>query len=239
MTVATPLLFGGCLRTRAQMNNPDQIETQAAAPDEGQPAQAPQRGGYELDEIKNEITHLTGRIEELERSKDENSKENKKSVSQEELKAELKKIQNQLSTLEEKDKQFEDALSRIKNAPVLGEIPELFEKGKTKYHGGDFEGAIASFTAYLKNPRVKNAQEAYYLRGESQFALKQYKQAVTDFSKIYEDFPSSKFMAQSILKLAQSLEALGHKEEAKGLYQECADKFPKTSEGKKAKSKLR
>ena len=43
----------------------------------------------------------------------------------------------------------------------------------------------------------------------------------------------------ALLKIGQSFEALGMKEDAKGFYQELTDKFPKSPEAAKAKKKVK
>src|ERR1035437_9470986 len=66
MALAFAFSLSGCLKTRAQLRDdeaPVHNKTEPLAP----------VGGYALDEVKSEITRLSGRIEDLERaSKTEN-----------------------------------------------------------------------------------------------------------------------------------------------------------------------
>ncbi len=54
-----------------------------------------------------------------------------------------------------------------------------------------------------------------------------------------EKFPKSKRVPVTLLKIAQSFEALGMADDARGFYQELVEKFPKSSEAKKAKARLK
>jgi TolA-binding protein len=46
-------------------------------------------------------------------------------------------------------------------------------------------------------------------------------------------------MPEALYKIGVSFEALGSKDDAKGFYQLLIDKFPKSSQAKKVKSKLK
>src|SRR5262249_38097999 len=54
----------GCLKTRAQLKGEQDQSGDAAQDDTGKPMPAP-KGNYELEEIKAEVTRLSGRLDEL------------------------------------------------------------------------------------------------------------------------------------------------------------------------------
>ena len=85
----------------------------------------------------------------------------------------------------------------------------------------------------------KEAEEATFLRGESQYKKQQYTKAIVDYSRFSEKYPKSPYHPKALLKIAESFVALGKKEEAKAFYSELTDKFPKTAEGMLAKKRMK
>lgn len=229
LTVLTVML-SGCLKTRAQLREDgDDNTTQASAPTPVQNSQAGSR--YAIDEIKSELTRLTGKIEDVERNQKQNNNDGNKE--------DIKKLENRIAELEQAQANILEAVKKLQDQPVLIDTKELFDKGKDQFEAGKFEDAVETFTQYLKNSKAKKTEEATYLRGEAYYNLKQYKKAIVDLSKFPEKYTKSKRMPAALYKIALAFEAMNMKEDAKGFYQELYDKYPKSPEGKKAKSKLK
>lgn len=226
----------GCLKTRAQLkDDPDDREV-ASKPVPAQVQDVQPKGEYVIDEIKSEITRLTGRVEDLERT----AHQQQKAANDPKEKEEVQQLHRRIEELERAQAEMLEALKKLQtSAPAAAENTDAFEKGKASLKAGNLEAAVESFTSYLKYPKAKNAEEATFLRGEAYFGLKQHKKAIIDFSKFPEKFTKSKRLPAALLKIGQSFEALGMKEDAKGFYQELVDKFPKAPEAKKAKAKLK
>src|SRR6185295_6027697 len=115
---------------------------------------------------------------------------------------------------------------------------EAFDKGKTAFDAGQHDAAIEHLTAYLKVPKAKKAEDAHFMRGESYFATKQYKQAIADYAKFPEKYNKSKRMPAVLFRIAQSFEKMGMKSDAQGFYAELVEKYPKSAEAKKARAKV-
>src|ERR1700733_553319 len=97
---AMSLSFSGCLKTRAQLKDDSDNRGEASRPGPAQPVQdVHPQGQYVLDEIKDEITRLTGRIEDLERSQRESSS-HPRGVDKEELRKLEERISEKISLLE-------------------------------------------------------------------------------------------------------------------------------------------
>ncbi len=248
----------GCLRTRMKVRDGDFYDSTpatASAPSSGESAAAAASSSYVIDEMKAEIARLTGRIEELERQKAAQSS----APQQDAHTGVLKAIEERVVELEKTQLEILERMkgsggqsshtgqsaqttksSSSRPSSDASEMGDAFEKGRTAHAAGKFEEAIDSLGSYLsQSPKGKNAEEALFLKGESQFLTKQYKAAIVDFSKISEKFPKSKRIPLALLKIAQSFEALGMADDAKGFYQEIVERFPKSSEAKKAKARLK
>lgn len=187
-------------------------------------------GGYGAEELRAEIARLNGRVEEL---------EHEKKMKEEERTTEQKRLQDQVVGLE---KQLKDTTPQAVEAP---EGKSTFEAGKDAYFGALFEQAIQYMDQFLqksenaKDADQKQVAEAIYIRGESYFKRKEYKKAIVDFSKFPEKFQKSAYHPKALLRIAESFEAMGMKEDAKAFYQELSDQFAKTAEGKLAKKRLK
>jgi tol-pal system protein YbgF len=220
----------GCLKTRAQLKDDeeDRPHPVAAQVHEVQP-----QGQYVIDEIKSEITRMTGRIEELERT--DKQDEGKASGSKEQL----AKLETRVQELEQAQAQMIEAIKKMQSAPAPLDAGTAFEKGRKHFEDGDDDEAIKALSQYLKSGGEKHAEEATFLRGEAYYRQKQFKKAIVDYSQFPEKWKRSKRMPSALLRIANSFEALGMKEDAQGFYQEVVEKYPKSPEAKKAKARVK
>jgi tol-pal system protein YbgF len=100
----------------------------------------------------------------------------------------------------------------------------------------DYELAVDGFRVFLANhsgSRESEAQrlmpEAHYWLGEAQFQLKQYSESAETFLKISTDFPNAVKAPDALLRLGQSLVALGERETACASLGHVLTKYPKAS----------
>jgi tol-pal system protein YbgF len=226
-----------CLKTRAQVreeesNTPSTDMQNKSAGIPAQVKDVDDHGSYALDEIKGELTRLNGRVEDLEH--------NSQNQNGQPTKEDLKKLESRIVELEQAQANMLEAIKKLQEAPAANPDPlDALEAGKKSFNNKNYDAAIEQLTNYLKAPKGKHSEEATYLRGESYFQLKQYKKAIVDFSKFPEQFTHSKLMPQALFRIGQSFDALGMKEDAAGFYQELVEKFPKSSEAKKARARIR
>jgi TolA-binding protein len=215
----------GCLKSRAQLKEDGEPTSESS---EARPVQVKevQSGGYAVEELKSEFTRLTGRVDELEQSQ----KQNKSSD-------EIKRLEQRIVELEQGQLAALEAIKKIQTQPSVTETADELESGKTQFKVGNWEGAIEHLSNYIKSPKAKNLEEATYLRAEAYFESKQFKKAIIDYSKFPEKFTTSKRMPMALLKIGQSFDALGLKDDAQGFYQELKEKFPKSPEAKLIKPK--
>lgn len=219
-----PLLISlnGCLKTRAQLR-----EDEDRVPNKTEPL-AP-AGGYAVEEIKQEITRLTGRIEEIER----NSKSDAKAKTEETLKA----LEGRVHELESAQLAAIEAIKKLQSqVPPPDDIP-TFHKAKEELKAKKYDESIQDFTAYMKNPSGKFFEESTFHRGEAYYFSKNYKKAIVDFSKFPEKYTKSPLLPKALLKIAQSFEAMGSKDDARAFYDQLIEEHPKSAEAKEARKK--
>ncbi len=102
---------------------------------------------------------------------------------------------------------------------------------------GDFAGAERAFAAFLKGfPTHPLAANAQYWLGETFYVRKDYAHAAEAFLKGYQNYRDRPKAADSLLKLAMSLAALGNKQEACAALAELATRFPNASQAVKQRA---
>jgi tol-pal system protein YbgF len=226
------LVLSGCLKTRAQLREDQEV---GPAPEKAHVEEVRPQGQYVIDEIKSEMTRLQGRIEDIERSQKDAHQTASRAGSEEQ-----KKLEARIIELEQAQANMLEEIKRLRETPAHAADPgEAYEKGKTHFEAGELDAAVEQFSAYLKSPKAKRAEEALFYRGESYFALKQFKKAIVDYSKFPEKYTKSKHMPQALYKIGLSFESLGMKSDAQGFFAEVVEKFPKSAEAKKARAKLK
>ncbi|MGK5087721.1 tetratricopeptide repeat protein, partial [Bdellovibrionota bacterium FG-2] len=230
--LALCLILSGCLKTRTQIKEEggDETAKPVAAPiQDVQP-----QGQYVIDEIKSEITRLTGRIEDLERTQKQGAE-----TANQAQKEDQKKLETRVVELEKAQALLIENFKTAEETSLNKDPEELYTKASTQLEAGTLDTAIETLSTYLNHPKAKKIQEATFQRAEAYYQLKQYKKAIVDYSKFPEKFPRSHHNPEALYKIGLSFEALGMKDDAKGFFQELAEKFPKSSEAKKVRSKLK
>ncbi|MEK6706802.1 MAG: tetratricopeptide repeat protein [Bdellovibrionota bacterium] len=225
-------VFSSCLKTRAQLREDLNDDNNKDAPVKVQEVQ--QNGQYVLDEIKGEITKLNGRIADLERNQASPS-------AGAPTKEEIKKLETRIIELEQAQAKIIEELTKLRQTPVAHpDTSKQCDKGAKQFASSDYDGAVESLSACLKNPKNKTvAEKSTFLLAESYYKLKEYKKAILDYSKLTEKYGSSSYVPTALYKMGLSFEALGMKDDAKPFYQELAAKFPKSKEAQQVKTKLK
>lgn len=91
----------------------------------------------------------------------------------------------------------------------------------------DYEQAEIALRGFLQNhPRDRLVGDATHQLGEAMFQRRQYREAAEQFLKVSTDFPRSARAPSSLLRLGQSLNALGEREAACAAYAEFNRKYP-------------
>jgi tol-pal system protein YbgF len=128
------------------------------------------------------------------------------------------------------------------NAAAAGGAPispvkEEFDVAYGYYRQKEYETAEKSFAAFIqKNPKNKLTADATYYLGESFFQRSRPREAAEQYLKISTQYANSQHAPDAMLRLAQSLNALGAKEQACATFAEIARKYPNAAAGLKAEA---
>jgi tol-pal system protein YbgF len=98
----------------------------------------------------------------------------------------------------------------------------------------DYALAEKAFADFLrKNPNDKQAADAHYWLGESLFQRQRYQDAADSYLVVVRNYENADKAPDSLLRLGQSLAALGQKEMACASLGEVSRKYPRASAGVK------
>ena len=121
---------------------------------------------------------------------------------------------------------------------AAGNPKQLYETAYGYLMQRDYGAAQASFEQFLvRYPKDSLAGNAQYWLGEAHFVRGEYKAAAASFLKGYQDYAGNARGADSLLKLAMSLDRLGQTDAACTSFAELSTKFPDAPENVKAHAK--
>ncbi len=112
---------------------------------------------------------------------------------------------------------------------------EEFDVALGYFKQKDYDDAEKSFSAFLeKNPKNRLTSDALYFLGETYYQRGRQREAAEQYLKISEDYASSPRAPEAMLRLGESLQALGAKEQACATFTEVPHKYPNASAAVKA-----
>lgn len=124
------------------------------------------------------------------------------------------------------------------NAGDVGNAKQLYETAYGYLMQRDYTAAQSAFEDFLSRyPQDSLAGNAQYWLGEAHFVRGEYKAAASSFLKGYQNYAGNPRAADSLLKLAMSLDRLGQKDAACSSFGELNTRFPNAPENVKTRAK--
>ena len=124
------------------------------------------------------------------------------------------------------------------NAADAGNAKQLYETAYGYLMQRDYGAAQGAFEDFLtRYPQDSLAGNAQYWLGEAHFVRGEYKAAAGSFLKGYQNYAGNARAADSLLKLAMSLDRLGQKDAACSSFGELSTRFPNAPENVKMRAK--
>lgn len=174
---------------------------------------------YRLDSLQNENRRLQDQVEAV-------AAENRK------LTARTAELETKLTEAMAAPKQVAPAEEAAPN------VAGGYDGALAKFHARDYNGAIADFKSLIDSGiEASLADNCHYWMGESYFALRQYKTALSTFQGITELQRTGK-KADATFMMGNCYLALGNKASAKEAFQKVTSDYPTSPLVEKAKAKL-
>lgn len=205
----------------------------------------------QIDEVREEMRVLSGRIEELEhalRQQQRPASDGAERPRDEKL-ARLEEANTQtaqrLARLEQhlKLEPLAAPASRIKpeaSAAKVASEAELYNKARQSFDQGNMGAARKGFEEFLANyPGSDNADNAQFWIGETFYQEKSYEKAILEYQKVIEKYPRGNKVPAALLKQGLAFLSLKDRVNSRLIFEELVRKYPNTSEAKAASDKLK
>jgi tol-pal system protein YbgF len=127
--------------------------------------------------------------------------------------------------------------SRDPNAPIDPE--SAYNAAYADYSAGRYPLAREAFRTYLQHyPDTEVADNAQYWIGETLYATGDFAGAITEFKLVAERYPKGDKVPAALLKAGMASARLKNNDQAKTLYRQVIQKYPKSPEATLAKERL-
>jgi tol-pal system protein YbgF len=116
-------------------------------------------------------------------------------------------------------------------AAAAGGAEQMYNDAFKKLQDGDYAGAEREFrTVVQRYPKHALAGNAQYWLGETYYARRDYKNALTAFAEGYKSYKSSAKGPDNLLKLGITLATLGRKSDACAIFARFAHDYPRATD---------
>ncbi len=195
-------------------------------------------------ELEEKLTKMIGSIDEREyrnfQTTNQEIDQNKKNL--EELRKDLDLVKQQILEQKEYLEKILASLSKIGEPPSKKKPKKTnYEEAIRLYNKGNAKEAKPLLSDLLEDRKLDSFQKAKvtYFLGMIAYQEKKYSDAVTLFSRLYTDYPTSSHNPSALLYLGRSFQKLNKEEEGKQVFQELIEKYPSNSNAQRAKEALK
>ena len=176
----------------------------------------------QLDKHKSENAQLRGQIESLQKQSDDLSN-NQKSFYQD--------LDARISRLEPQNVEVEGVTGIVQ----AGE-KSSYDEALKSFQAGQIKNADSEFTTFIrKYPSSPYLPLALYWSGNTKYALKDYKAAITQLQGLISRYPGHQRVPAAILTMANANLESGKKAVAKKLFTDLIAKYPDSDAANEAK----
>ncbi|MBI3544862.1 MAG: outer membrane protein assembly factor BamD [Deltaproteobacteria bacterium] len=233
-----------CLKTRSQIKGQGAEADQSDDSDSGgKPVGRGSRA--ELEEIKNEVTRISGKVEEL----DHNQRGQNFAQTATELKDYTTRLDARVGELEKNQLLVLAELKAIKDKHAAAEtsareaaVPagDAITQGLQLVAEKKCDEAEEKFRSLGKRSlKGKDAAEVHYGMGEALYCKKDYKNAILEYSEVQKSSSKSARIPASLYRIGLAFAHLNMNKEARGFFSELVERYPKTPEAKKARARVK
>ena len=127
----------------------------------------------------------------------------------------------------------------IRHQPRADEAIREYGEHYALLRAGDVNGALKGFRQFLERyPNSPLASNAQYWLGECYYAQRRFSQAIVEFERVFNQYPSSEKVPAALLKIGYSNLELQEHARARAIFRQLVRAYPKTPEAAKAYSRL-
>ena len=180
--------------------------------------------GLQVQKLQTDLAQLTGRIDDLQHAQD----------------ALTKQFQDYRAASDTKIEQLVNNSTAAKNPPIPETPDALYAEADKRLQAQQWQEARRLFEAFVdRYPTDKRAARAQYNIGEAYNAEKRTANAMSAYTKVYDNFPKSDVVPDAMYKNALGFYSLKYCGDAKLWFQELIKRYPRTTWKKDAQEQLR
>jgi len=233
LALAMSAVPGGCLSSNVRPEDPvyqriEVLEQRLAQVERLVNSQSLIELAQRLDAVQAEVGELRGEIEELGHAVEQDRDRSRALVGD---------LDERLRALEERGGGAAAAPAEV--ATDQGE-QVAYDAAMELLKQFRYEQARNAFAAFLKaHPQGKLAGNAQYWIGETHYASKSFKPALTEFQRVIADHPDSDKVPGAWLKVGYCQAELGDAEAARKAFATVAERFPESEAARSALARLK
>ncbi|HYG68303.1 MAG TPA: tetratricopeptide repeat protein, partial [Anaeromyxobacteraceae bacterium] len=132
-----------------------------------------------------------------------------------------------------------EAKKRIAALPRADDREAFFALAQQEEASGEKGVARAIYDAYVKRwPSDPRSADAGYRSGALLFEARRYREALLAYGKAAETFPKSERAPDALLGVAEAMVRLDMRAEAKDIFEQVVEKYPRSAAAKQAKARM-
>ena len=117
---------------------------------------------------------------------------------------------------------------------------EIYKSAKQAFDQGDSETAKKRFQEVIARfPKSENADNSQFWIGEIYYREKWYEKAILEYQKVIEKYPNGNKVPAALLKQGLAFHNIGDKPNSRHILEDLIKKYPKSNEAKIAREKLK
>ena len=182
-----------------------------------------------INEIRNELRALTGKVEELQHTS---------SGKTQELEQTLSALRSRVPPPAGVPEELLDA-DDAKISAIPGPAADQYKKALGLIRSGAFDAARSEFESFAEaNPGTAFTDNALFWLGIARDRLGQYDGAVVAFSEVFQKYPAEDMVAPALYYLAEAFQKMGSKQDAILTLQKLVDEKKSSPYAARGREKL-
>jgi tol-pal system protein YbgF len=132
-----------------------------------------------------------------------------------------------------------EARRKVEQLKLPSEKGDFFAVAQAQEGKGERAMARALYEDFVKRwPSDPRAADAHFRLGELWFGDRRYREAILEYGKVAQDFPRSDKAPDALLRTGESMLALDLRDDARGLFEEVLNRYPRSTAAQRAKARL-
>jgi len=132
-----------------------------------------------------------------------------------------------------------EARRKVEQLKLPTDKGEFFALAQAQEGKGERAVARVLYEDFVKRwPSDPRAADANFRLGELWYGDRRYREAILAYGKVAQDFPRSDKAPDALLRTGESMLALDLRDDARGLFEEVVNRYPRSTAAQRAKARL-